>query len=224
MFATSSSSQERQARIAVWLEAKRPDIASMYRMARELLTNAARTGDERTRVSYICHSMREVMKHLPEVIGDVRLGKDDGRSGDHVRRLPAVVAKYPSLDLAQDAENVPVPQEIARVMHDLVQAAVSEDGRFLASIAVFLTDDGNINNPAVREWYNTYNFFVKWAHLHGSESSTNAIPSDGELLDMIGAIEVLMDGRRAEFFDSLRQIEDLIMEANRQIDGTAENA
>ena len=42
---------DRQTRLASWLAEKRPDLASMYRTARDLLATAAKPGDERTRVS-----------------------------------------------------------------------------------------------------------------------------------------------------------------------------
>lgn len=213
------TSDDRQTRLATWLEEKRPDLGSMYRATLELLANAAEPGDERTRVSHICHSMREVMKHLPEAISAT--GREEGRarSDSFVRRLPSIVVKYPALDLAQDAENVPVPQEIARLLDELVSAAISEDGRFLADIAAFLTDTGDARHPAVREWYATYNYFVKWAHLHGEQSNVDALPTDDDLTSRIDSIEVLMDEKRAEFFDSLHAIEDLLAEANRLNDG-----
>lgn len=214
-----STFEDRHTRIADWLDKKRPDLASMHRTARELLASKARSGDERARVSLICHSMRELMKHLPEVMSG---GDRDGggpRSSDYVRQLPSLVAKYPALDLSQDAENVPVPQEIARFLSGLINAAISEDGRFLSDIATFLTDDGNTKHSAVREWHETYNFFVKWAHLHGHQSDVNLIPSDDELRRWIEIAEAHMDGVRAEFFDSLRSIEDLLAGANQLVEG-----
>ncbi|MCA5894999.1 hypothetical protein LEP48_16845 [Isoptericola sp. NEAU-Y5] len=219
MSGSVSTHADRQARLADWLEEKRPDLASMYRAALKLLAEAAKPGDERTRVSHICHSMREVMKHLPEAISAVGRDERRARSNNFVRKLPSVVAKYPALDLTQNAENVPVPQEIARLLDELVSAAVSEDGRFLADIAVFLTDDGDTKHPAVREWYAAYNYFVKWAHLHGEQSDVDALPTDDDLVFRINSVEVLMDAKRAEFFDSLRAIEDLLAEANRLDEG-----
>lgn len=219
-----TGSEVRQVRIAEWLEEKRPDIASMYRSARGLLASPSQPGDERTRVSHICHSMREVMIRLPAVIGNGGTGKRVVRSADYVRNLPEILLRYPALDLFQDAENVPVPREIARVLGDIIRAAVSENGRILANIATFLTDDGNTKHPAVREWHKTYNYFVKWAHLHDSQSSLDTLPSDDDLLERITAIEALMDGKRAEFFDSLHEIEDILAAANQLIDGDADNA
>ncbi|MHA7859929.1 hypothetical protein ACX1DX_00880 [Tessaracoccus sp. Y36] len=214
-----STSEDRQTRIADWLDEKRPDLASMHRTAGQLLASKVKRGDERARVSLICHSMREVMKHLPEVISGGDRVAGGPRSDDYVRQLPSIVSKYPALDLSQDAENVPVPQEIARFLADLIKAAISEDGRFLSDIAAFLTDDGNTQHLAVREWYQTYNFFVKWAHLHGHQSEVRSIPSDDELRRWIEVAEAHMDGVRAQFFDSLRAIEDLLAEANQLVDG-----
>lgn len=191
----------------------------MYLAARELLTIQANPGYGRTRVSHICHSMREVMVRLPEVVGNDGQAKDKARSKDFVQKLPDLVAKYPALDLTQDAENVPVPQEIARVLDKIIKAAVSENGRFLANIATFLTDDGNTKHPAVREWYTTYRFFVKWAHLHDIQSSLETLPPDQDLINRITAIEVLIDGKRAEFFDSLHEIEEILAAANQSADG-----
>jgi hypothetical protein len=216
-----STSEDGQTRITDWLDEKRPDLASMHRTARQLLASTAKPGDERARVSLICHSMRELMKHLPEAISGGDRDAGGPRSNDYVRKLPGIVAKYPALDLSQDAENVPVPQEIARFLADLIKAAISEDGRFLSDIATFLTDDGNSKHPAVREWYKTYNSFVRWAHLPGHQSDVHSIPSDGELRRWIEVAEAHMDGVRAQFFDSLHAIEDLLAEANQLVDGGA---
>lgn len=215
------TSEDRQTRITDWLDEKHPDLASMHRTARRLLVSTAMAGDERARVSLICHSMRELMKHLPEVISDSDREAGGPRSSDYVRQLPSIVAKYPALDLSQDAENVPVPQGIARFLDGLIKAARSEDGRFLSDIAAFLTDDGNTKHPAVREWYESYNFFVQWAHLHGVPRDAQSIPSDGELGLRIELAEAQMDGVRAEFFDSLHAIEDLLAEANKLTGGGA---
>lgn len=207
-------SEERQARIADWLEEKRPDLASMYRAARALLAEAAKPGDERTRVSHICHSMREIMNRLPGALGIPGTGSGGPRSSTHVRKLPVLAARFPNLDLVQDAENVPVPQELAAVLDDLIKAAVAEDGRVAANAAALLTDDGNTTHPAVREWKALVDYFVKWAHLHDSQSSLETIPSDDDMRQQIGLAESLMDGVRAEFFDSLHAIEDILAEAN----------
>lgn len=60
---------------------------------------------------------------------------------------------------------------------------------------------------------------MKWAHLHGEQSNVDALPSVDDLTSRIDAVEVLMDGKRVEFFDSLHSIEDLLAEANQLIEG-----
>lgn len=212
-------SEDRQARITAWLEEKRPDLASMYRAAHELLAGTAKPGDERTRVSYICHSMREIMNRLPGALGIVGAVSGGPRSSTQVRKLPALASRFPNLDLRQEVENVPVPQELAVVLDELVRAAVAEDGRVATNAAALLTDDGNTKHPAVREWRDTTDFFVKWAHLHDEQSDPEVIPSDDDLRQRIELAEALMDGIRAEFFDSLHAIEDLLAEANQLNDG-----
>lgn len=210
---------DRQTRLANWLAEKRPDLASMYRTARDLLATAAKPGDERTRVSHICHSMREMMNRLPGALGIAGTGGGGPRSSAHVRRLPALAARFPNLDLRQEVENVPVPQALAVLLDDLRKAAVAEDGRVAANAAALLTDDGNTKHPAVREWKDLIDFFVKWAHLHDAQSDVQLIPSDDDLRQRIELAEALMDGIRAEFFDSLHAIEDLLAQANQLSDG-----
>lgn len=214
-----SASDDRQARLLDWLEEKRPDLASMYRTARELLATAAKPGDERTRVSHICHSMREMMNRLPGALGIAGVGNGGPRSSTHVRKLPALAARFPNLDLRQEVENVPVPQELASLLDDLAKAAIVEDGRVAANAAALLTDDGNTKHPAVRDWKDLIDFFVKWAHLHDEQSDVQRIPSDDDLRQQVELAEALMDGIRAEFFDSLHAIEDLLAEANQLKDG-----
>ena len=219
MSGSVSTSEDRQTRIADWLQEKRPDLASMYRAARELLASAAKPGDERTRVSQICHSMREIVNRLPGALGIVGAGSGGPRSSTHVRKLPALAARFPNLDLLQEVENVPVPQELAVLLDELVKAAVAEDGRVAANAAALLTDDGNTKHPAVREWRDITAFFVKWAHLHDEQSDPELIPSDDDLRQRVELAEALMDGIRAEFFDSLHAIEDLLADANQVNEG-----
>ncbi len=168
----------------------------MYRAARELLASAPRPGDERTRVSHICHSMREIMNRLPGALGIVGTGGGGPRSSTHVRKLPALAARFPNLDLRQEVENVPVPQELAVLLDELVKAAVAEDGRVAANAAALLTDDGNTKHPVVRDWRTINDYFVKWAHLHDEQSDPELIPSDDDLRQRIELAEALMDGIR----------------------------
>lgn len=191
----------------------------MYRTARELLAGAAKPGDERTRVSHICHSMREVMNRLPTALGIAGAESAGRPSQYHVGKLPEVAAQFPNLDLLQDVENVPVPQQLASLLNDLIKAAMVEDRRRRADVAALLTDDGNTKHPAVSEWTKLSRFFVRWTHLQNEQSDTDSIPSDDELRLRIELAEGLMDSVRAEFFENLHAIEDLLTEANQLVEG-----
>lgn len=210
---------DRQIRIEDWLHKQRPDLASMYRAARGLLAGNAKPGDERTRVSHICHSMREVMNRLPTALGIAGAESAGRPSQDHVRKLAEVAAQFPNVDLVQDIENVPVPQRLASLLNDLIKAAMAEDRRRRADVAALLTDDGDTEHPAVIEWTRLSRFFVKWTHLQNEQSDAHSIPSDDELRLRIELAEALMDGIRAEFFENLHAIEDLLTEANQIVEG-----
>ena len=81
---------DRQTRLASWLAEKRPDLASMYRTARDLLATAAKPGDERTRVSHICHSMREMMNRLPGALGIAGTGGGGPTHHEYLKSLHAL--------------------------------------------------------------------------------------------------------------------------------------
>lgn len=211
---------ERQRRIVAWLQEKQPDLASMYLSAHSLLRYPARAGDERTRVAHVCHAMRELMNHLPEALGVEGVERGGPRSSTLIQGLPGIVARFPGLDLSQDAENVPVPQELALFFDSLIKTAFLEDGRVAGNIAALLTEDGRTRSPAVREWRDLYRYFVTWAHLHSRQADVSEVPSDAELCRHIEAVEDLMEGLLSEFFDSLHAVQDLLAEANRVTEGS----
>lgn len=211
---------DRQGRIAAWLQEKRPDLASMYLSALSLLGSPAQSGDERTRVAHVCHAMRELMNRLPEALGVEGFETGGPRSSTLIQDLPGIVARFPGLDLVLDAENVPVPHELALFLDSLIRTAILEDDRVLGNMAALLTDDGSTKHLAVREWRELSKFFTKWAHLHAKQANFGEIPSDAELIKRIGAVEDLMEGLLAEFFYSLHAVHDLLAEANRLTEGS----
>jgi hypothetical protein len=218
MAAPLSESEERQARIADWLDEKRRDLASMYRVACALLDEPSKAGDERTRVAHICHSMREVMNRLPAALGVA--GPNDGvpRGTTVLQGLPTIAARFPGVDLSQEIENVPVPRELAVALGNLIRAAIADDGRIAANAAALLTDDGNTKHPAVQEWRELIRFFVQWAHLEDEQRSHGDLPSDDQLRIQLDRVEILIDSLRAEFFVSLHSIEDILAGANSQLE------
>lgn len=213
-----------QRAVAEWLEEQKPELGLTYRVARELLVEMPAPGHERTRVLLICHAMREVINRLPTAVILGRGSLDRGVVANHkgsseqVRELPKLRIEFPEMDLTVEAENVPVPRDVARVFNRLIDAAMYEDQRRLSDLAAFLTDDANPRHPAVREWRSLSQFFTRWAHL--GDKSDESIPSDQELADKIGIFEEHVDSIRLAFFANKSVVEDLLAAANRPIEET----
>lgn len=212
---------ERQSRIASWLDDKQPELAGMYRAGVSLLHAPAVPGNERVRVAIVCHAFRELMRHLPGVFGITYTPRSGPSASDRVRTLPTLAERYTGLDLRQDVEYVPVPQELAFFLADLITATNEEAGRVASGPAALLTDDNNPNRPVVRQWLEVYNWFVKWAHLDGKRRELSAIPADQELLTRLHALEEMIDGVVVTFFENLHTVEDLLSDANRTVGGGA---
>lgn len=209
--------------VADWLEVQRPEIGNTYRAARKLLAETPDPGYERIRVLLICHSMREVINRLPTAVMLGRGSLDHSAVANHrgsseqVRSLPRLRSAYPDLELSLDAENVPVPRDVALVFSSLIDAAVYEDQRRLSDLAAFLTDDANLNHPAVHEWRELSKFFTRWAHL--VDKSDESIPSDQQLAEKIRIFEDHVDSIRLAFFANKSVVEDLLAAANRPLKG-----
>ncbi len=211
----------RQRAVAEWLEDQKSDLGSTYRTARELLAVEPDSGHERTPVLLICHSMREVINRLPTAVmlgreSLDRAGANHKKTSDQVLDLPKLRIQYPNMDLSMDAENVPVPREVALAFDTLIDAAVHENQRRLSSLAAFLTDDANPNHPAVREWRSLSRYFTRWAHL--GDKPVESVPSDQELVGKIAAFEDHVDAIRLAFFASKSIIEDLLAAANAPLE------
>ncbi|MDJ0356067.1 hypothetical protein [Paenarthrobacter sp. PH39-S1] len=208
-----------QQRTVEWLEEQKPELGLTYRVARELLVETPAPGYERTRVLLICHAMREVINRLPTAVILGRGSLDRGVVANHkgsskqVRQLSKLRIEFPEMDLTVEAENVPVPRDVARVFNRLIDAAMYEDQRRLGDLAAFLTDDANPRHPAVREWRSLSEFFTRWAHL--SDKPDELIPTDQKLTEKIRVFEDYVDAIRLAFFASKDVIEDLLAAANR---------
>lgn len=213
----------RQRAVAGWLEEQKPELGGTYRVARILLGSAPEAGSERTRVLLICHAMREVINRLPTAVTlgrgslDRRVVANHKGSTDQVRGLPKLRVEYPDMDLSLDAENVPVPRDVAVAFDSLIDAAVYEDQRRLSDLAAFLTDDANPKHPAVREWRGLSEYFTKWAHLR--DKPDESVPSDEELARKIRVFEDHVDAIRLAFFASKGVVEDLLAAANTTVEG-----
>lgn len=210
----SSAMDERQQRIFDELWARRPDLASMYRAALVLLAEPPKAGDERTRVSYICHSMREVMNRVLRTMGTNPSPRIKPSSGEQVQALPDLLSRFPGLSLNGEGESIPIPREVAVAIEKLIKTAVQEKGRSRDDIASLLTDDRNSEHAAVKRWAETQRFFVKWAHIHDAPTELSELPSDDLLRIHVDVFDELFDAVITDFFARLRSVEELLADIN----------
>jgi hypothetical protein len=205
---------ERQKRVFNELTVGRPDLADMYRAALSQLSKPAETGDARTRISYICHSMREVMNR---VLGPKEAGDGDWitpPTSDQVQALPDLLVDFPDLTLDSQGESVPVPQGVAAVFYKLIRTAVQEKRRSRDKVASLLTDDGNSGHAVVTRWMESRKFFVDWAHLRDRQSESGELPSDELIRTHVAVFDELFDGVITAFFARRHSIDDLLAQIN----------
>jgi hypothetical protein len=212
--AESPPMDERQQRIRNELSERHRDLASMYGSAISQLAEPAITGDERIRVSYICHSMREVMNRVLRAMETNPSPRIKPPSRDQVQALPNLLSQFPELSFDGEGDFVPGPRPAAEVYEKLIKTAVLEKGRSRDDVASLLTDDGNVEHVAVKRWQETLRFFVKWAHLHDAPTELSKLPSDDLLRMHVAVFDELFDAVITSFFERLHLVEDLLAEIN----------
>ncbi|WP_263508782.1 hypothetical protein [Actinotalea sp. M2MS4P-6] len=209
---------ERQLRIYQALAARHSDLASMYRSALRLLSQPAEGGDERTRISHICHSMREVMNRVLGVMGSTAGPRIKPSSGRQVQSLPDLLSRFPDLDLSADGEFIPVPREVAAVFHTLIRTAAQEKRRSRDDVASLLTDDSNSDHVAVTRWIEARDFFVRWAHLQDHAAEPSDLPDDVVIGGHVAIFDELFDAVITVFFERRHTIDDLLAEINAPVE------
>lgn len=210
---------DRQRRILAALQDKRAELANFYRTALELLRGELEVSDPRTRVAFIGHCMREVMNRVLGALGRPTAPRFKPSSGDQVKALPDLLARFPELELDCGGDSVPVPQEVAAAMDMLFKTAIHEKRRIRDDVAALITDDDNASHVAVSQWIESRDYFVKWAHLHERDVAESDLPSDDEMWGHVSVFEELLDGVITAFFASLHSIEDLLAEINATEEG-----
>lgn len=205
---------ERQQRIYTALAERRSDIASMYRAALLMLSRPAEVGDERTRISHICHSMREVMNRVLGGMGTTASPRIKPSSGKQVQELPDMLARFPGLALDADGESIPLPRAVAEVFDKLIKTAVQEKRRSRDDVASLLTDDGNSEHLVVKRWVESRDFFVRWAHLHDDEPELSKLPSDNLMRTHVAVFDELFHAVITVFFTLRHSMDDLLAEIN----------
>lgn len=209
---------DRQKRIFdALMEKERVDLADMYRSALDLLASVPEEHTQRTRISYICHSMREVMNRVLGAMGNSASPRIKPPTTVQIQSLPNIVAQYPDLTLDSEGESVPVPQAVAAMFDKLIKTAVQEKRRSREDVAALLTDDGNSEHAAVARWIDARSFFVRWAHLQDTHIELSELPGDDVIRDHINVFDELFDSVITGFFTLRHSIEDLLAEINAPV-------
>ena len=211
---SESFMDERQQRIHDALMERRPELAEMYSAALQLLQDEPQRLGARTRISHVCHSMREVMNRVLGAMGRPSAPRVKPSTKQQMQDLPDLLAKYPDLALDDGGDLVQIPGGIATAMDQLFKAAVQEKRRSRDDVASLLTDDGNTEHTAVARWIESRTFFTKWAHLHDHQVAAVELPEDEVIRAHIGVFEALFDGVITEFFTIRHSIDDLLAEIN----------
>lgn len=207
---------ERQQGVFNALLERHSDLASMYHAALRMLATAVNDDDRRMRVAQICHAMREVMNRFADAVGASSSERIKPPSKEQIQALPDLLSGHPNLVLDQtEQESIPVPQPVAAAFDKLIKTAVQEKVRSRDIAAVLLTDDGNADHPAVSQWMETRNFFVRWAHLQAEASDPGSLPTDKDLQGRARVVEDLIEGVTRLFFDARHAVDDLLSEINQ---------
>ena len=213
--------EQRRMRVADGLKARSERLTGMYLAALRELDSNAEAGGETARVSIICHCMRELMNGLPAVMAASAVPRPKPSSSSLVAKLPDILTEHPQLDLRAQQANVPVPNQVASMIADLVEAAVKERGLNVANAAALLTDGTDLAHPLLGQWKAAQGFFVEWAHLDRNADGARELPTDVEIVAHIRVVEDVIEVRSNLFFTNLSAVEDLLELANAQEDGSA---
>lgn len=208
---------ERQQRVISALVDRAPRLVAVYRTAVRELNREAEDGFASSRVSVICHCMRELMMGLLEDLTDNPIERVKPTSGSQLERLPNLLAKHPDLDLGLEQDIVPVPRAVAQALRSLISTVAKEQGRNLSNATDLVTKGGDKQHPAVKQWRETYRFFVRWAHID-SHKGDRELPTDDELLARVNVVEDVIEVRTADFFPNWTVVQDLLATINEPLE------
>ncbi|MEV0367356.1 hypothetical protein [Nocardia fusca] len=210
----------RQKRLAEAIEGRNPRLAGMYRTALRQLAAVPEPGCETARVSIICHCVRELMLGLTVTLSDIDIPRPNPSSGSLVGDLPDLLSRHPELDLSLDQDMVPVPKDVAQQLGALVAAATQERGRNKRLAAALTTGkDDNTKHPVVKQWSDTYAFFLGWTHLDRKHEQGGDLPTNESILAALRVVEDVIDVRTTVFFDNVHAIKDLLAKINAPVGG-----
>jgi hypothetical protein len=207
---------ERQLGVLGALEERSPKLAGMYHTALDSLDSQVQENAEPARVAVICHCMRELMNGLPSVLAADSEPRPNPSSSSITSKLPGLLAKHPEVDLGVEQDIIPVPRAVAQVFNELIGTVVREEGRNLRNAAALITKGSDTKHPAIKQWRDTYNFFLNWAHLDRNHERERDLPGQGILLASIKVVEDVIEVCTAAFFENVHAVADLLAEINEQ--------
>lgn len=205
--------RDRSAALASALAQRSAGLSSLYLTATKHLAEHPEPGFGVSRVSVICHCLRELMAGVLRTLLEAPEQRPSPTSGGLAQRLTAAVEKQSNLDLRADQDLIPVPRKMARIVADIAVTVNQEQGRNRRNLAALITGNARHSHPSMAEWTEAYNFFLKWAHV---DQHHEKLPTDQQMLGHLAIVEQIIETRLNEFFDNLRAVEDLLQEANMQ--------
>ena len=214
---TPNPLDDRRQRVYDALQERSPEFAGYYRAAIVTLLTPADPGEQRAKVSSVCHSFREIMNGLPHVMGE-------NSSPFVIPSSVQLIAELPDmrLDLAGDEEVVTLSRDLATSLDEVLRTATLENARVADDIASLLAGEKQVGHPLVRPWKKTRSFFVGWAHWDRPGDESRPIPSDADLESHIRIVEDIIESRAGAFFDTRHTIDDLLADANQVVEEEAE--
>jgi hypothetical protein len=205
---------DRQSRVFQNLRNRGPKLAGLYQTALRSLDAEAEPGCEAARVAVICHCMRELMNGLPSILTDLSIPRPKPSSMSLLADLPSLLAKHSDLDLAAEQDVIPVPKTVAIHFHSLVKTRTQEDGRNRSNLSALITGGTDARHPAIKQWKDAYDFFLRWTHLDRNHEGDRELPSDQEIQLEVRVVEDVIEVRTSAFFENLSSLEDLLSEIN----------
>lgn len=192
------------------LESLSPEAAGYYKSGIAVLLEPARAGEQRAKVSSVCHSFREIVNGLPSLLGETGSAPIVPSSALLLRDLPEF-----RFDLSGDEPVVAVPREVATPLDEVLRTAALESARQDADLASLFAGMKQEAHPLVSQWRGAARFFLHWAHWDRPTDESRHIPTDDEMEEHVRTVEDIIVARVAPFFDARHSIEDVIADANR---------
>lgn len=204
---------ERRLGILAAVAERSPVLATYYKSAIDQLSTQPETGDERIRVSLICHAIRELINSLPWAMGTTSSQPIKPSSKTLLESTPSWTA-----DLEGDDDMVPAPRQVVTWLAQFVRATELENKRVRDDLVALLADTPQEDHPLATPWNQTRSWFVRWAHFERGSGESGTIPSDETILEHLQIVEDVIQARTAAFFDAREAIDDVLAQANASED------